>query len=433
MTAGQQATGWRAAGPEDADIVICGAGVAGLAAACALGRLGLDVLLVEKQRYQPPVAKGEVLQPGSLNLLHDWGVLRGLEARRAVRLNRLVARRDDGSELLAMDFAQLDTERSWMLAHDYATILECLGEALGPTVRREGGVLVEDLLRDGHGRVTGVRAGGGREIRARVVLAADGRSSRLRRLSGMTADPVAYGHRLLCFELSGKPPVADEVSAYVTDRGLVMVYPLPDDRIRVYVQVAADELRKADRARLRQWCEALLADVPALGPLAGALQDGLDSRQLLPVFQFRAPSLVRPGIALIGEAAHGVHPLAAQGMNTAIGDAAALASRLAGADLASPAAADAALRAYETERLERIKGIHTMSHNAARMMTSTSRSGRVFGRRLLSGTARSGRLRYLTTYNMSGLGMRPLGPLDRLVQFGVLPERRAAMPVPGTR
>lgn len=414
--------------PEEAGVVICGAGVAGLAAACALGRLGVDVLLLEKQRRQPPVAKGEVLQPGSLDLLHRWGVLPALETRRAVRLDRLVARRADGRELLTMDFAELDGERPWMLSLDYAAILECLEESLGDTVRRRRGVLVNDLVRDGGGRVVGVRvteAGNEREIRAGVVLAADGRSSRLRRLSGMTADPVAYDHRLLSFELEGKPPVDDEVSAYVTDRGLVMVYPLPDERIRVYVQVAADELRKADQARLQQWCEELLADVPALAPLATALKGGLDSRQLLPVFQFRAPSLVRPGIALIGEAAHGVHPLAAQGMNTAIADAAAFASGLAAVDLTDPAAADAALRAYEGERLGSVKAIHTMSHNAARMMTSTSRGGRMLGRRLLTGTSRSPRLRHLTTYNMSGLGMRPLTAVDRLVQLGLLPDRRA--------
>ncbi|MFD5327776.1 FAD-dependent oxidoreductase [Streptomyces sp. NPDC127092] len=415
-------------GPVEADVVICGAGVAGLAAACALGRHGIDVLLLEKQRSRPPVAKGEVLQPGSLNLLHGWGVLPALEARRAVRLDRLVARRADGSELLTMDFGQLDTDRPWLLSHDYVTILECLEGALGGTVRRQHGVLVEDLLRDEHGRVTGVRTGGGdrREIRARAVLAADGRSSRLRRLAGMTADPVAYDHRLLSFELAGTPPVTDEVSTYVTDRGMVMVYPLPDERIRVYVQVAADELRKADQVRLRQWCRQLVADVPALGPLAGLLEAGLGSRQLLPVFQYWAPSLVRPGIALVGEAAHGVHPLSAQGMNTAIGDAAALASRLAGVDLGDRAALDGALRAYEGERLERIKDIHSMSHNAARMMTSTSRGGRILGRRLLSGSARSGRLRHQLTYNMSGLGIRPLGTLDRLFQLGVLPDRRRA-------
>ncbi|MGA8117485.1 MAG: NAD(P)/FAD-dependent oxidoreductase [Actinocatenispora sp.] len=417
-----------AADPSEADVVICGSGVAGLAAACALGQLGLDVVLLDKKQRQPPVAKGEVLQPGSLNILHGWDVLHALETRRAVRLHRLVARNPDGTELVTMDFGTLDGERSWMLSHDYSTILDCLGESLGKTVRWRRGVRVDDVVRDADGRTAGVRVtdgGRGYEIRARLVVAADGMSSGLRRLSGMVAKPVAYGHRLLSFELPGTPAVSDEVSAYVTRRGLVMIYPLPDDRTRVYVQVAADELRKADPARLRRWCDELVDDVPALGALAAAFKDGLDSRQLLPVWQYRARSLVRPGIALIGEAAHGVHPLTAQGMNTAIGDAHALATQLAGVEVTDEAAVDRALRGYQDERLGRIRDIHTMSHNATRMMTSTSRAGRMLGRRLLRGTARNTRLSYLTTYNMSGLGMRPLGTRDRLVQLGVLPDRRA--------
>lgn len=408
----------------DADVVVCGSGVAGLAVACALGRHGLDVTLLEKKRRQPPIPKGEVLQPGSLNIFHGWDVLRTLEARRAVRLNRLVARQPDGSELLTMDFGTLGAERGWMLAHDYTTILECLGESLGTTVRWRRGVLVKDVIRDG-GRVAGVRAiEGGRQqdVRARLVVAADGMSSRLRKLSGMTANPVAYGHRLLSFELPGTPEVGDEVSAYVTSRGMVMIYPLPEDRTRVYVQVAADELRKADEARLRSWCDELVAAVPALGALAGTFRDSLDTRQLLPVWRYRASSLVRPGITLVGEAAHSAHPLTAQGMNTAIGDADTLAGYLAAVDITDDAAVDRALRAFEAERIGRIRDIHIMSHNAARMMTSTSRGARRLGLRLLDRTARNRRLRYLTTYNMSGIGMRPLRTRDRLIQLGVLPD-----------
>ncbi|WP_079277619.1 FAD-dependent oxidoreductase [Streptomyces sp. CB03234] len=427
-------TGNAPAGTVDADVVVCGAGVAGLAAACALGRLGLDVALLEKNRRQPPVWKGEVLQPGSLNTLHSWGALPALEARGAVRLNRLVTRRADGAELLTMDFGVLGGERPWMLSHDYTTILECLGESLGTTVHWQRGVLVKDVVKDGDGRVVGVRAvrdGSEYDVRARLVVAADGMSSRVRRLSGLSASPVAYGHKLLSFELAGTPDLDDEVSAYVTDRGLVMVYPLPDRRTRVYVQVAPDEIRGADRARLQQWCDELIAGVPALGPLSPAFKEGLDRRQLLPVWQYRAPSLVRPGIALIGEAAHGVHPLAAQGMNTAIGDAQVLADRLAGVDVTGREAVDRALRAYEAGRRDRIRDIHVMSHRAARMMTSTSGLGRALGLRLLTGTARSARLRRLTTYNMSGLGMRPLGTVDRLVQLGVLPDRKVPrLPAP---
>ncbi|MGX1225029.1 FAD-dependent oxidoreductase [Streptomyces ambofaciens] len=412
----------------DTDVLICGSGVAGTAAACALGQLGLRVTLVDKRRTQPSLWKGEVLQPGSLDSLHTWGSLGHLEARRAVRLSRLVARTADGEELMAMDFATLGGERPWMLAHGYSTILECMAASLGPTVRLRRGVLVKELAMDGGGRVSGVRAmvdGTAVDIRARLVVAADGMSSRLRGLAGIDAEPVAYDHRLLSFELPGTLPVDDEVSAHVTDRGLVMLYPLPDARIRVYVQVGADELRGAGPAELRRWCAGLVGQVPALRPIEGLLEEHLGQRQLMPVWHYRAPALVRPGIVLLGEAAHVVHPLAAQGMNTSIDEAEGLAARLADVDLADGAAVDRALRGYEDDRMSRIEAVHAMSHNAARMMTSTSRGGRIMGRRLMRGTARSRRLSYLVTYNMSGLGMRPLTRFDRLVQLGVVPDLRA--------
>ncbi|WP_305788014.1 FAD-dependent oxidoreductase [Symbioplanes lichenis] len=412
----------------DTDVVICGAGVAGLAAACALGRSGLDVTLLDKRPVQPSLWKGEVLQPGSLGALDAWGVLGRLERRRAVRLTRLVARAADGAELMALDFSVLGSDRPWMLAHDYSTILDCMAESLGPAVRLRRGVLVKDLSTDPDGRVTGIRAvagGTALEIRAGLVVAADGMSSRLRTLAGIEVQPVAYEHRLLSFELPGTLAAGDEVSAYATGRGLVMVYPLPDARIRVYVQVTAGELRRADPEELRRWCAALVGRVPALTPIAGLLEEHATRHQVLPVRRYRAPSLVRPGLVLLGEAAHVVHPLAAQGMNTSIGDAEALAARLAAVDPGDGAAVDAALRRYEHDRMSRIQAVHTMSHNAARMLTSTSRGSRVLNRRLMRGTARAGRLRYLTTYNMSGLGMHPLDRLDRLIQLGVLPDLRA--------
>jgi 2-polyprenyl-6-methoxyphenol hydroxylase-like FAD-dependent oxidoreductase len=410
------------------DVVVCGSGVAGMATAHALGQAGLTVALLEKKCRQPQIPKGEVLQPGSLNILAGWEVLHMLDAQRPVRLDRLVARTADGAELLAMDFGLLGTERPWMLAHEHSTILDCLADTLGPSVRWCRGVLVSDILRDADGRVIGVRAtGSGRtyDVRARLVVAADGISSRLGKLAGMSANPIAYDHRLLSFELPGTPAASHEVSVYVTHRGMVMIYPLPDERIRVYVQVAADELRKPDPQRLQSWCDDLIRTVPALAPLAPEFRSSLGTRRFLPVWRYRAPSLVRPGITLIGEAAHSTHPLAAQGMNTAIGDAHALATHLAAVNFTDRGELDGALLAYQNERLPRIRDVHSMSHNAARMMTSTSISGRLLGRRLLRGTARNPRLRYLITYNMAGIGMHPLSTLDRLIQLGAIPDRRA--------
>ena len=74
--------------------------------------------------------------------------------------------------------------------------------------------------------------------------------------------------------------VADEVSAYRTDRGLCLVYPLPGGRCRLYVQVTPDEFRGRSAADLADWCDRLLAEVPAIRPLGTALRANLHRRQL---------------------------------------------------------------------------------------------------------------------------------------------------------
>ncbi|MEU0845456.1 NAD(P)/FAD-dependent oxidoreductase [Streptomyces sp. NPDC005962] len=413
------------------DAVVCGAGAGGLASARALGALGLRVLVVDKQPRPRPVAKGEVLQPGALRVLRRWGTERLLEQRSGVRLGHLVVRDPAGAPLMALDYGQLPEGDRWLLSHDHLTILDALAEGLGPAVEVRRGALVEEALHDGSGRVTGVTVteGGRRyEVHAPLTVAADGISSRLRRAAGIDARRVDYPHRLASFDLAGAPRT-DDFSAYLSARGLRLVYALPGDRVRLYVQTAPDELRGArDRAALAAWAEGVVAEVPALEPLSGPLLAGLDSRQTLPVSRFLSPRLAVPGMAFVGEAAYAVHPMAAQGMNTAITCAASLADRLAEhLDGAAPTAAtvDAALRAYQAERRPILAHAATTSDNAARMVTDLTWRGRVVGRRAVRFTGRNPRLLHTVTYNMSGLGPRPMTFLDRLHQLGVLPDPRA--------
>ncbi|MGW2330574.1 FAD-dependent oxidoreductase [Streptomyces sp. NPDC001700] len=413
------------------DAVVCGAGAGGLASARALGALGLRVLVVDKQPKLRPVAKGEVLQPGALRVLRRWGTERLLEQRAGVRLGHLVVRDPAGAPLMALDYGQLPEGDRWLLSHDHLTILDALAEGLGPTVEVRRGALVEEALHDGSGRVTGVAVteGGRRyEVHAPLTVAADGISSRLRRAAGIEARRVDYPHRLVSFDLAGAPR-PDDFSAYLSPRGLRLVYALPGDRVRLYVQTASDELRGGrDRAALAAWAEGVVAEVPALEPLSGPLLAGLDSRQLLPVSRFLSPRLAVPGMAFVGEAAYAVHPMAAQGMNTAITCAAALADQLAdhlGGAAPSADTVDAALRAYQAERRPILAQAATTSDNAARMVTDLTWRGRVVGRRAVRFTGRNPRLLHTVTYNMSGLGPRPMTFLDRLHQLGVLPDPRA--------
>jgi 2-polyprenyl-6-methoxyphenol hydroxylase-like FAD-dependent oxidoreductase len=411
------------------DVVVCGAGVAGLAAAHALGTLGLRVLLVDKQTALTTAAKGEVLQPGALEILRDWGVAARLAERGALRLCRLVARDRLGRVRMALDYDRLPGPTNWLLAQDHQLILRTLADGLPPNVEVRRGVLVDAASRDDHGRVTGVvlRSGATTEhVDARLVVAADGVSSRLRRAVGTPAVRTDYPHRLVALDIAGAHDIEPDFTAYVTDRGLRLCYPLPGDRARLYVQTGPDELRGLDDDALLRWTDRLVDELPALAVFGAGLPDSLAGRQTLPVSRFIAERLSTPGMALVGESGHVVHPMAAQGMNSAIVDAHQLAACIGALPRElEPADVDTALARYHATRLPNLVLMGQTSHNAARMLTDLSWLGRTLGRRALRCTGANQRLRYTVMHNMSGLGTHRLSPLDRLHQIGVLPDPRA--------
>ncbi|MFI9011419.1 FAD-dependent monooxygenase [Actinosynnema sp. NPDC053489] len=410
--------------PEAVDVVVSGAGAAGLAAARALGGTGLRVLVLDRRPTPAPTAKGEILQPGAVRVLDDWGALDDLRAADARPVDRLAIRDGDGSALLAVEYATLPGPHRQVLCAAYEDLCAAITRSLPDTVRVVRGVRVDGVLREG-GRVAGVAVAGG-GVRARVVVAADGMSSVLRRDAGITVDRDEYPHRLLAFDVADAD-VPAEVTAYRTARGLRLVYPLPGRRCRLYAQVTPDEFRSTGTADLGRWVDGVLAEVPALAPLAPALRASLHRRQLFGVSRLRAGRLAVPGLALVGEAAHAVHPMAAQGVNSSLADAEALAGALAGAP-AGRHAADEALAAYEAARRPSLDHIATVSHNAARMITALSGAPRLLGARMMRRTAANPRLLRRTAGNLSGTDVRPLTFVDRLHQLGVLADRRAHDP-----
>ncbi|WP_187313434.1 FAD-dependent oxidoreductase [Actinosynnema mirum] len=414
----------------DVDVVVVGAGVAGLAAAHALGRGGARVLLLDKQREVRPIAKGELLQPGAITVLRGWGVVDALVADGALRVPALVARDREGAALLTMDYRTLlDAERPWLLVHDYHVILGALARTLPATVEVRRGAVVRELVRDSGGRARGVRLDSG-DVSASLVVAADGLSSRLRKDAGIELARTEYPHKLAAFDLADQP-VGEDVSTYATPRGLAMSYSLPGDRARLYVQVAADELRGVDREKAQDWVDEFVRQVPAFAGKRADVLRAWNGKQVLPVGRSLTESLSGKGIVLLGESAHAVHPAAGQGMNSSIVNAARLADRVAAleGDLA-PGRLDPVLAAWSDERRRALLHVATTSHSATRMITDLSPFGRALGRRALRKTGGNRRLTYTIMHNMSGLGQHPLRPLDRLHQLGVLPDPRGGQ-LPG--
>jgi 2-polyprenyl-6-methoxyphenol hydroxylase-like FAD-dependent oxidoreductase len=415
------------------DVLVVGAGAAGIGAARALGGLGLNVLVLDRQRSASTVAKGEILQPESVRILDSLGALAGLRATGARAVDQLAIRDPAGQPLLALDYRDLPGQYRQILCAEYAGLQTVLAENLPANVQIRRGARVTEPVRNGAGRVTGVRLvadGAEEQIDAPLVVAADGMSSNLRKAAGIEVQRREYPHRLLAFDVADAE-VAAEVTAYRTARGLVLVYPLPGGRCRLYVQVRPDEFR-GGTADLSEWFDRLLVDAPAILPLAPAIRASLDRRQLLAVYRLRARRLAVPGLALVGESAHAVHPMAAQGVNSSLADAEVLTAALRTEGSTELAAVDRALTSFAASRQPRLDHLATVSHNASRMITSVSGLPKLLGGRMMRRTAANSRLLGMTAGNLSGTNLRPLSFLDRLYQLGVLIDRHADARPAGT-
>src|SRR5215469_13978747 len=162
------------------DVVICGAGVAGLALAFALGQQQVRVLVFEKLRKETPIHKGEFLQPRTLQILNEWDLLNPLLLRGALRIEALACRSKHGEDFGSLNYRLLPEPFNYGLVHYYHEIKNTF-LALAPAcvdIRYHCRVL--DVLHTSTGRIKGVRIiSGGKEeeIEAPLTIGADGRTS----------------------------------------------------------------------------------------------------------------------------------------------------------------------------------------------------------------------------------------------------------------
>ncbi|MFI6864518.1 FAD-dependent oxidoreductase [Streptomyces sp. NPDC050421] len=357
------------------DVCVVGAGPAGLVLALLLVKSGLRVAVVEKNGSGQREFRGEILQPGAMRLLDRLGVLAGARARgcheharfRLVEQERV---------LLDIDYRALPTPYDHLLSIPQAHVLDELllhcGAFEGFTYldrRRVSGLVRED------GRIAGVRAdgaGGPVVVRAKAVVAADGRFSKVRRLAGIDAGRTeAFDLDVLWFKLRAHGKTEPErslrdVRVFRSQGSPVLVYDSYPDLIQVgwtlphkgYQQIAAKGIDhvKAELAR-------------AVPPYADLIAEQISSPRdlsLLDVFSGRAERWTADGLVLIGDAAHTHSPIGAQGINLAVQDAALLHPVLTDA-VRRGDTSNAVLSAFERRRapdIARVNRVQTMQSRA---------------------------------------------------------------------
>ena len=348
-----------------ADLVIVGAGMVGSALALALADSGLSVVLLDRGPLKPGAVESDLpfeprvsaLSLASQRILQRLGAWDGIQARRVSPYQAMHVWDGSGTGAVHFDAASVHAEVLGHIVENRVVqdaLLERLAEAnvlLLPEAR------LELLRRSGDQWL--VQLAGDRQIRAPLVVAADGATSAVRRLAGLETREWDYLHHAIVTSVRCAESHQRTAWQRFTDDGPLAFLPL-------------------DRGGDTNWCSIVWSCTPKQGERLMAMDDAAfcqalgeafeqrlgkvecsDTRLCIPLRQRHAKRYVEPGLALIGDAAHVIHPLAGQGVNLGFLDAAVLAEELRHAQARGASIAEQrVLERYERRR---------MPHNLAMM------------------------------------------------------------------
>ncbi len=315
-----------------ADLIIVGAGMVGSTLALALEGSGLDILVLDASPleaadfdpqggFEPRVS---ALSAASQRIFERLGAWPGMSARRVSPYTDMHVW--DGSGTGQIHFSA-ETVHAEVLGH----IVEnrVVQDALLETMQRRGGqrllgaARLERLERTPQGWQ--LTLDDGRQLNAPLLVAADGANSAVRRLAGCETREWDYLHQAIVASVRCSEPHQRTAWQRFTDDGPLAFLPLERDGDQHWCSIVWS-VTELEARRLMA-----LDDVAFRAALGRAFEQRLgeveevDPRLCIPLRQRHAKRYVQPGLALIGDAAHTIHPLAGQGVNLGLLDAAVLA------------------------------------------------------------------------------------------------------------
>jgi 2-polyprenylphenol 6-hydroxylase len=313
----------------DHETIIVGGGIVGGSLAAALADRGISVALIESRSapgIMPPVFDKRVyaLRPASVRFLERCGVWPHVDAARVAPVYEMTVFGDDGASRLHFDAYRSGLGELAVIVED-CNLQNAVSRALDsrPLVTRMSGVSCVNAVWAA-GEVE-IELDDGRRIAAQLAVAADGADSRLRGLAGIETRSEPYDELGVVANFSCERPHKGVAHQWFREDGVLALLPLPNDQVSMVwstPQAHADELLKLEPQELSERVTAASRGV--LGRLEAA-----GAAVAFPLRRMRALRTVGPRLALVGDAAHNVHPLAGQGLNLGLADAQALADALA--------------------------------------------------------------------------------------------------------
>lgn len=309
---------------------IVGGGPAGMMLGYLLGRAGIDVVVLEKHADFFRDFRGDTVHPSTLQVMDELGLIDGflkLPHQRLQKMDGLFG----GTPVRIADLSRLRTKYpfiAFMPQWDFLNFLREAGQRFA-SLKVMMNTEAVDLIRRGE-TIAGVRAktpDGIVDIKADLTIACDGRHSTVRQRSGLEVEEIGAPMDVLWFRVGRKANETENVFARVEPGKMMITFDRGD-----YWQCAYVIAKGQYDAVKARGLQALLDDVVRMAPiLKSGIADvkSFDDFKLLTVAINRLPRWTRPGLLLIGDAAHAMSPVGGVGVNLAVQDAVATANLLA--------------------------------------------------------------------------------------------------------
>ena len=307
---------------EQATCSIVGAGPAGAILALLLARQRVPVVLLEAHLDFEREFRGDTLHPSAMEILDEVGLADRLLQMPHQQMRRFALSSANGT--LSVTFSRLKTKFPYITVMAQPRFLDFITQEAQryPNFRLIMSAQVDELIEE-DGVVHGVRYrghDGWYELRAALTIAADGRFSRLRRLAGLEPIKTSPPMDILWFRLSRHKDDAMEPVGGRFGNGLIVAMIDRLDCWQVGYVIAKGGYQKIRAAGLEQFRQELVKMVPEFADRVEELKEWKQI-SVLSVESSRLAQWHKPGLLLIGDAAHVMSPVGGVGINYAIGDA----------------------------------------------------------------------------------------------------------------
>lgn len=355
------------------DVVIGGAGLVGLALATALAREGLGVAVADRAPIAAPDPDPDTwdvrvyaISPGSANFLRAIGAWQRLPADRIAPIEAMDVAGDAGGRMQFSAYDLGERALAWIV-EERALRAALLQSAFAAGVAVHGGApFVSLYFTPDRGTLMLDDGGTPRELAARLVVGADGLRSWVRESAGILAAPRPYGQVGVVANYACERAHHGTARQWFRPDGSILAWlPLPGRRISIVwsaPQALADELRALP-------AEALARRVEEAGGGALGAMTQITPSAGFPLQIMRLPTVIGHRLALVGDAAHGVHPLAGQGVNLGFGDALALAQVIAERGPVTDPGAPMLLARFARKRAEPVQAMQAVTDGLTRLFS----------------------------------------------------------------